>query len=261
VVGKEQGLDEPLSKLGPVTNIDVTIPGPSQKPLGAASPETVSKAKALLARAKQAMGGAAFDRVKDYSSVSEMKVATPQGEFNIKMEATINFAGKSLNKMQTPMGEMTFGFDGQAGWMRGPQGLGEMPASMRNELDGTFFRDTIGLFQNLDNPAYTVQALGPAEVDGKKAEGVAVSDAARKLQIKLWFDSATGLLVKKAYYAAAMGAPGEVEEVLSDYRDTAGLKLAHKAILNREGKKFGEVSVSEFKLNPGLGDAAYQKPQ
>jgi hypothetical protein len=190
-----------------------------------------------------------------------MKVATPQGEFNIKMEATINFAGKSLNKMQTPMGEMTFGFDGQAGWMRGPQGLGEMPASMRNELDGTFFRDTIGLFQNLDNPAYTVQALGPAEVDGKKAEGVAVSDAARKLQIKLWFDSATGLLVKKAYYAAAMGAPGEVEEVLSDYRDTAGLKLAHKAILNREGKKFGEVSVSEFKLNPGLGDAAYQKPQ
>lgn len=261
VVGKEQGMDEPLSKLGPVTNIDVTIPPPSQKPLEAATPEGAAKAKALLNRARQAMGGAAFDQVKDYSSVSEMKVATPQGEFNIKMEATINLAGKSLNKMQTPMGEMTFGFDGQAGWMRGPEGLGEMPASMRSELDGTFFRDTIRVFQNLNNPAYTVQALGPAEVEGKRAEGVAVSDAARKLQLKLWFDSATGLLVKKAYHAAAMGAPGEVEEILSDYRDTGGLKLAYKAILKREGKKFGEVSVSEFKLNPGLDDAAYQRPK
>ena len=108
---------------------------------------------------------------------------------------------------------------------------------------------------------YTVQALGPAEVDGKKAEGVAVSDSARKLQVKLWFDSATGLMVKKAYHAATMGAPGEVEEVLSDYRDTGGLKLAHKATLNRDGKKFGEVSISEFKLNPGLPDSTYQKPK
>jgi len=199
--------------------------------------------------------------VNDYTTVGEMKMTTPQGEFNIKMEATTNFTGKSLNKMQTPAGEMTFGFDGKVGWMRGPQGVGEMPASMRSELDGTYFRDTISLLQNLDNPAYTVQALGLAEVEGKKAEGVAVSDAARKLQVKLWIDSATGLLVKKAFSAAIMGAPGEVEEFLSDYRDTAGLKLAHKATMNRDGKKFGEVSISEFKLNPGVDEAAYKKPQ
>ncbi len=261
VVGKEQGMDAPLSKLGPVTTIDVTIPAPKQAELGAATPETTAKARALLGRARQAMGGAAFDQVKDYTSVSEMKVTTPQGEFAIKMEGTINFAGKSLSKMQTPAGEMTFGFDGQTGWMRGPQGVGEMPPSMKSELDGTFFRDTISLLQNLGNPAYTVQALGPAEVEGKKAEGLAVSDAARKLQVKLWFDSSTGLLVKKAFTAAIMGAPGEVEEFLSDYRDTGGLKLAHKATLNRDGKKFGEVSVSAFKLNPGLDEGAYQKPK
>lgn len=260
VVGKEQGLDQPLDSLGRVTNIDVTIPPPSQKPLAAATPETAAKAKDLLRKARQAMGGAAFDQVKDYTILAEMKATTPQGEFAIKMEATTNLAGKSLNKMQTPAGQMTFGFDGQAGWMRGPQGVGDMPASMRNDLDGTFFHDTIGLLQNLENPAYTVQALGPAEVEGKKAEGVAVSDAARKLQVKLWIDPATGLLVKKVYTAAMMGAPGEIEEIQSDYRDTAGVKLAYKVILNREGKKFGEMIISEFKLNPGLPEAAYKKP-
>ena len=42
---------------------------------------------------------------------------------------------------------------------------------------------------------YTVQTLGPAEVEGRKAEGAAVSDAARKLQVRLWIDPATGLLL------------------------------------------------------------------
>jgi len=50
---------------------------------------------------------------------------------------------------------------------------------------------------------------------------------------------------KNAYTAAVMGAPGEIEEIFAAYRD---------------GKKFGEIAVSEFKLNPGLPAAAYQKP-
>ena len=105
-----------------------------------------------------------------------------------------------------------------------------------------------------------MQALGPAEVEGKKAEGVAISDTARKLQVKLWIDSATGLPLKKTYTAAFMGPPAELEELFSDYRDVPGLQIAHTNGLNRDGKRLGVTTIISFKLNPGVADSAYQKP-
>lgn len=261
VVGKEKGIDQPLSSLGPVKTIDITIPKPAQEALAAATPESIAKGKALLRGVRQATGGAALDQVKDYTTIANLTISMPQGELALKMESTMSFAGRMLTKMSTPMGEMVQGFDGQAMWMRTPQGAQDMPASQRGELEGGFFRDTISLLRNHENPAYTVQALGPSEVDGKPAEGVAVSDPARKLQLRLWIDPKTNLLVKKTYVAALLGAPGEIEEIYSDYREAGGLKLPFKILLNRSGKKFGEQTVTEIKINPGVEESAYKKPQ
>jgi predicted Zn-dependent peptidase len=260
VVGKQKGIDQPLSSLGPVKTIDITIPKPTQEALAAATPESIAKGKALLRGVRQAMGGAALDQVKDYTTIASLTISMPQGELALKMESTMSSAGRMLTKMTTPMGEMVQGYDGQAMWMRTPQGTQDMPASQRAELEGGFFRDTINLLRNAENPAYTVQALGPSEVDGKPAEAVAVSDPARKLQLRLWVDPKTNLLVKKTYVAALMGAPGEIEEIYSDYREAGGLKLPFKILLNRSGKKFGEQTITEIKINPGVAESAYKKP-
>jgi hypothetical protein len=261
VVGKQKGIDQPLSSLGPVKTIDITIPKPTQEALAAATPESIAKGKALLRAVRQAMGGAALDQVKDYTTIASLTISMPQGELALKMESTMSFAGRMLTKMSTPMGEMVQGFDGQAMWVRTPQGAQDMPASQRAELEGGFFRDTLSLLRNAENPAYIVQALGPSEVDGKPAEGVAVSDPARKLQLRLWVDPKTNLLVKKTYVAALLGPPGEIEEIYSDYREAGGLKLPFKILLNRSGKKFGEQTITEIKINPGVAESAYKKPQ
>ena len=166
VVGKEKGIDQPLSSLGPVKTIDITIPKPTQEALAAATPESIAKGKALLRGVRQAMGGAALDQVKDYTTIASLTISMPQGELALKMESTMSSAGRMLTKMSTPMGEMVQGYDGQAMWMRTPQGAQDMPASQRGELEGGFFRDTINLLRHAENPAYTVQALGPSEVDG-----------------------------------------------------------------------------------------------
>jgi hypothetical protein len=206
------------------------------------------------------MGGAVIDQIKDFTVTGDMKLSLPQGEIAMKMNVTANVAGKTVSTMQTPMGEITQGYDGQVAWAKTPQGVREAPASQLGEVQGTLFRDTFSLLRNIDNPAYTVQALDTAEVEGKKAEGVAISDAARKLQVKLWIESATGLLVKKTYTAAFMGPPAELEEISSDYRDVSGLQVAHTAALNRDGKRLGVTTITSFKLNPGVPDSAYQKP-
>jgi hypothetical protein len=256
VLGKEKDFDQPLATLGKVTPIDITIPKPAQEALPAATPESIAKGKALLAATREAMGGAAVLKVKDYTVVGSMALSMPQGEFAMKMEATRNLNGKILTKMVTPMGEMAQGYDGKVSWMKMGKDVREMPAA---QADEALFRDTFWLLQNLENGALTVQALGPAEMDGKAVEGVAVSDPARKLVVKLYVDP-KGLLVKKVYTAAFMGPPAETEEIYSDYREVEGLKIPFKAVVNQGGKKRAEQTTTEMKINPGLAEEAYKKP-
>jgi predicted Zn-dependent peptidase len=259
-LGKEKGYEQPLASLGKVASIDISIPSPKREALAAATPESTAKGRALLAAAREAMGGAALMNVKDYTAVGEVKVETPQGPMAIKYEGTMNLAGKMLQKMQTPMGEMVIGYDGKAGWMRMGQQTQDLPASQAAESEGSFFRDTILLLRNFENSAYAVQALGPEEVEGKKVEGVAVSDAARKLQVKVYVDPATNLIVGKQYVAAIMGPPAETEEMYSDYREIAGIKMPFKTVTKQGGKTRTDSTASEIKINPGVNDNAYKKP-
>jgi hypothetical protein len=261
VVGKEKSFEQPLSTLGKVTTIDVTIPQPKSAALAAATPEATSKGNALLRAARQAMGGAALMGVKQLTTAANLTISTPQGDMSLKTEGTLSFAGRLLNKMSTPMGEMIQGYDGQTLWMKTPQGVRELSASQKSDVEASFFRQTILLLQNFDKPGYEVQALGPAQVDGKAAEAVAVSDPALKLQVKLWIDPSSNLVVKKIYTGGLMGPPAEVEEIYSDYRETNGVKMPFKVILFRGGKKYGEQTNTEIKINPGVPESAYQKPQ
>ena len=259
-LGKEKGYEQPLASLGKVASIDIAIPAPKREELAAATPESVAKGKALLAAARAATGGAALMKVKDYTTVGEIKVETPQGPMAIKFEGTMNLGGKLLQKMQTPMGEMTMGYDGKTGWMRMGQQTQDLPGSQAAEAEASFFRETILLLQKFEDATYAVQALGPADVDGKKVEGVAVSDPARKLQVKVFIDPATNLIVGKQFVAAIMGPPAETEETYSDYREVAGVRMPFKTVARQGGKTRTDSTATEIKINPAVDDSAYKKP-
>lgn len=262
VLGKEKGFEPPLSALGSVTRIDIAIPPPKQAPVAAATPEALARGKELLVKVREALGGAArLNAVKEYVVTGVLNLSTPQGEFSMNVETAVNFAGKMLSKMQTPMGMVQQGYDGQTVWVKTPQGVREAPASQRAEAESSLFRETIGLLRSFDAAGFTAQALGPAEVEGRKVEAVIVRDEARKFQVKLYVDPSTYLPVGKSYTAAIMGAPGEIDEIYSDWRETGGVKWAYRAVMNRSGKRFGENVISEVKVNPGLEESAYKKPQ
>jgi len=260
VLGREKDFDQPLTALGEVTPIDISIPAPAQTPLAAATPEAEKKGRALLAAARDAMGGAAVMSVKDYTETGSMNISLGENEIAMQRETTQSLTGKVLNKMQTPMGEMVQGYDGQVAWMQTPQGTRELPASQKEEFDNSLFRETLWLLQNFDSGSLTVQALGQSEADGKPAEGVAVTDPERKRQVKLYLDAATKLPVKKVYTAAFMGPPGEIEEIYSDYREVSGVKLPFKTQVFQNGQKRAEQTTTELKINPGVPNSAYQKP-
>lgn len=262
VLGKGSGFEPPLTALGKVTPVDITIPPPKQAALGEATPEAIARGKQMLEKAAEAVGGLARLReVKDYTLSADLVLNTPQGSFSMQTETTVNLEGRMLSRMTTPMGEIAQGFDGQTVWMRTPQGVRELPAPQRAEVEKTFFRETIRLLRNPGEPGLTVQALGEAELEGRKVQAVAVSRQPGDFQVKLFVDPATGLLAGKSYTAALMGAPGEVQEVYTDWREAGGIKWPHRTVLYRDGQKIGESTLKQVKVNPGVAEEAYRKPQ
>jgi hypothetical protein len=251
--------EAPLTTLGAIRDIDITIPAPKQKELAAATPESIARGRKLLGAARSAMGGAALSGVKDYTLILEAKVDTPGGPMNLKMENSASAGGKFLQKIQTPMGEMKIGFDGDSAWMSGGGHTQDLPGSQKAEYQNSSMRETIWLLQRQEE-TLTVQSLGVADFEGTKAEAVVLSDPARKLEVTLYLDPSTNMIIGKRYVSAAMGPPTETDEVYSDYRDVNGIKAPYKTAVWQGGKMKGEMTVSEVRINPGIPDTAYKKP-
>jgi len=261
VLGKSADFDQPLSKLGPVTPVDITIPQPEGPKLSAATPQAEEQGKALLAKVKAAHGGPAVDAVKTLFQSADLKISTPQGEMAIQQEATAALEGKQLAKMMTPMGEMIQGFDGTLVWAKQGPTVREAPASQVAQAKQAILRDTVSLLQNFAKAGYRVQALSGEKLDGKDVAGVAVTHEATKMMVKLLIDPATGLLAAKSYTGNVMGQPGNVVERFVAFGDFSGVRLPTESAISLNGQKAIEVKVKEWKVNPEVAPGIFTKPQ
>jgi len=59
--------------------------------------------------------------------------------------------------------------------------------------------------------------------------------------------------------AQAIGPPLYTEDLVSDFREVDGVKLPFQITINQGGKKFADVTVTEYKLNSGLKLAEMSK--
>jgi zinc protease len=142
VVGNEKDFDKPLTTLGNVTPIDVTIPDGSPKPAAAtmssaapASPTATADAAVLVKKVQDFVGGkAALDKVQSTKTVIAMTTKTPNGDMDIEMEQTALFPDSLHQLVKTPMGEMTTVITPNTAFVNTPMGVQDLPASMRADL-------------------------------------------------------------------------------------------------------------------------------
>ncbi len=261
VLGKTADFDQPLTKLGPVTPVDYSIPQPEGPKLDAATPQAEQAGLALLAKVKAAHGGAALDAVKTVSQTAEIKISTPQGDMAIQQEATGSMDGKQVVKMITPMGEMMQGFDGERAWSKQGATVREAPAAQSALAKQSAVRDTISLLQNFAKPGYKVQALPEEKLEDKEVAAVAITHEPSKTTVKLLIDPATGLLAGKSYTGSVMGQPGTVVERYLAFGDVSGAKLATHTVMSLNGRKAVETTVKEWKVNPPASPSMFSKPQ
>jgi hypothetical protein len=101
----------------------------------------------------------------------------------------------------------------------------------------------------LKDKAFKVEAIGEEMVDGKPAVGVKVT-APDKKDFKLYFDKQSGLPVKQEAKIVGSRAGDAVmqETTYGDYKEMAGIQKATKVVVKRNGEKFQEQKITEFKV-------------
>src|SRR5262249_32646991 len=113
----------------------------------------------------------------------------------------------------------------------------------------------------LKDKDFKVEAAGEEKVDGKPAVGLKVTGPDGK-DFTIYFDKESGLPVKQvAKVRGFMGEEFTQETTFADYKDFDGIKKATKVVAKREGEKFLESQITEFKALDKVDPKTFAEPE
>ncbi len=259
VEGNQKGFDEPLSVLGKVNTIDITIPEPKEETPKASKVE-LEKGQALLAQAAAVCGGEKLKQVRTIRQVSEVTIKTPQGDMAIHSERILAWPDRAWEKMTLPMGSMTSVTVGNQSWMITPKGVQDVPAERAKEARENIFRELPWLLRRASDGELTVQALGQKQVEGKTYDVLLLRDEKQGFSTRLYLDPATHKPLRQHYRGRVMGAPTQVNEVYEAFRTVDGVAFPVRTKVFANGKEFAEAQVDTIQVNVRLPDSLFQRP-
>lgn len=119
----------------------------------------------------------------------------------------------------------------------------------------------LGTLRFVDDKDYKITFLGESKVDGKPVLGVKVARQGYR-DANLYFSKETGLLskVERQTYDTNKAQDTAEERLILDYQDIGGAKIAKKILVRRDGKKYLEAEVTEYKPLDKVDPAEFAKP-
>ena len=258
-VGKASDFDQPLSTLGDVIEVDITIPQPAAEPVPDADEGDIAKAKEILATVIEAYGG--IEKLKELRNIvsqSKMTLNTPGGMMELQVQKTLVFPDKSRLDITAQAIKMSQVYDGQSMWGADPRGTRTLPESLAQATRKSIFRETPYLLSYILNDDITTQYLGTETVNGKMADVVLVSNAPVD-SVKLFIDQETKYIIRQDYQALTEGGPVNREEYMDDYRDVSGVKSAFHIVRIENGEKSVEIKVNEVTINAEVDESLFKQ--
>ena len=260
VVGPKEGTDRPLSDFGAVTPVDITIPEPPAAKVEK-SAEGEKKGAELIAKAVEGIGGAsALEALEGLRMESEMTLSTPQGSMSAKAVLVTHLPDRLRTEITLPFGNMVRVLNGASSFMQTPQGAMPMPESQQQSLRASMWRRPVLLLTLRDEEGFQAQAQGPGEVAGVQVERVHV-EAKGESQV-LGIDPETGHVLTIEYRGSGpTGAPADLVESYSDFREVDGLMLPFEVSTTMDGQPAMTVSNQVIEVNPEVDEAAFEMPK
>jgi hypothetical protein len=274
VVGNTAEFDKPLTSLGSVTKVDITIPPPpgeqqepTAKPAGSnpagSSPAGSNPAssnpegKTLAAKVVAALGGEA--KLQSIKSLHSKFTATQAGGEPTSLEATIVFPDHMRVNIQTPGGLLSIVVSPSVGFMSAEgRGLRDMPAAQKAETMEQIKRDLVYLGQHLNDPAFSFAATGKEKVGDIEASIVDVSGNGTAMR---WYvDPESGRVLRETYSAVGSSGPFKGETDLDDWKTSDGLTLPYSHKNKQDGQDSSTVQFSAIETNPTVDPKLFEKP-
>jgi hypothetical protein len=266
VVGNTKEFDKPLSSLGSVKEIDITIPPPAgaekaQQEESSKPTASDAEGKALAAKVVAALGGEAkLAAVKTIKASLTMTRKTPQGDMAMEMHTTIVYPDHLHAELQTPGGMMTlsvtpdFGFASMEG-----MGTQPMPPQQKEETLAQIKRDPIFIASHWKDSDVFFHAAGSEKIGDVDAGIVDVNSAG--VPIRWYVDPSNGHILKETYPTLGPKGPTQGETTLENWQPVAsGITIP----LLRKNKQNGEdSSIAEYKtveINPTVDPKLFDKP-
>jgi hypothetical protein len=151
--------------------------------------------------------------------------------------------------------EVAAGYNGKSGWTRDSKnGLRTLTGNASRDLQAeTFYRNL--RWTDAKTEKTKISAAGKSTINGKAANAVVLTTA-KGVQIKLYFDAATNLLLREEIPA------GETVKVIDygDYRKV-GSVLEAFSIVSKIGDETYEIELTEVKHNPQIAKSAFDFPR
>jgi len=261
VVGNTKDFDKPLSSLGAVKEIDITIPPPPGEKQ-AASEETKPAAsnaegQALAAKVATAMGG--LPRLQSVKTLHLAFTETEGGEPPTPIDVTLAFPDSMRVEVQTPQGLLTLVAAPNAGFMSmANMGTQSMPPAQKTEMLAQLHHDLIYIAAHADDPAFTFTAAGTEKIGDIDA---AVLDIAGAIPWVRWYvDPKTGYILREKYKGLAPAGPFDGETDLSDWRAADGFTQPYLHKNKQNGKETSVVEYKKVEINPAVDAKLFEKP-
>lgn len=222
-------------------------------------------AKAVVDKAIQAAGGEAALKKLDAATFKMKGTVEAMG---MTIEFSADIAAQSWDQQRTTMefaiGDMKFTFvqvvNRDKGWIKINDMLMEMDADKLAEVKHLGYAQWLTSLLPLKSKELTLALVGDAKVGDDDTVAIKVSGKDRR-DVTLYFDKKTHLLRKSETRVKddATGEEVNQETLMSGYTDK-GPKVALKMSVLREGKKFVEAELSDFRTEDKLDDSTFAKP-
>jgi negative regulator of sigma E activity len=230
-------------------------------PVRAADDE--AKLRAVLDKAIKAHGGA--DNLKKFKAhvIKSKGTFYGMGEgIDYTEETSIQYPNQMRIDIEAMNFKFTQVFDKDKGWRKINDNAEEMSKEEVAEAREQMYVATVVNLAVLQDKSYKLSPVGEAKVGDRAAVGVRVEHEGHR-PVNLYFDKDNGLLLKTETTGKDTRNDNKeftTEELLGDYKKAGELMVAHKLTIKRDGKKYVEAEVSEWKPSEKLDDKVFAKP-
>jgi hypothetical protein len=256
--GQQQPVNIPALPLPtplPPPSATPAAPGAAAPTLPLESPPPLPSADQIFSKYIEAIGGQAnIDKIK--SRTAKGSVAQPNG--TVTFDISQSTPDKFHITATTPTGAFERGFNGTAGWEKGPRGVRPL-----SPVEVAQLQTSLGLLRHLrlKEQFTSIRARGIQKI-GDRGAYLVIGTTADNRQERLFFDTATGLLVRRITYMTTLIGliPEQID--FEDYRDVGGVKFPFTVRVSsiEVGNPVSARTFLEMKLNAPVDEAKFNMP-